>query len=284
MKRILFVSVFGLSSAILWALVVTTARAEQPLAERFAAGGEGATVIGAQSTTRPSENPGTSLQDRDIEELSDLVRQARTQLESLRLGGIATGREPDWSPPKDPALRPLYDQLELLLPRDCDARRESAERRAGRTPMTAARVSGWTHYGARGLEDGEGVAIGELSGDEEDVVVAGRITSVCPKKGCWMRVTDGDDELFVRFKEYSFFVPRNAADHRVVLHGRAEARVIPVDELRHYAQDAGKSEKEIAAITEPERSTTFYADSVYVEGDGLDEPWSPAATTQPSGR
>ena len=46
------------------------------------------------------------------------------------------------------------------------------------------------------------------------VVVEGTITDVCAKKGCWMKVVDGDDEIFVKFRDYGFFVPRNAADHR----------------------------------------------------------------------
>ncbi len=87
-----------------------------------------------------------------------------------------------------------------------------------------------------------------------------------------MRVTDGDDELFVRFQDYGFFVPMNAAAHEVVMHGTSVAQVTSVEELCHYARDAGKSPQEIAAITEPQTRVTFFADSVYIVGPGLDEP------------
>ena len=140
------------------------------------------------------------------------------------------------------------------------------------SPMGTARSEGWSHYGFDGKEKGPTVALGEVSGGEANVIVEGTITDVCPKKGCWMRVIDGDEELFVRFQDYSFFVPMNAVGHEVVMHGTSVAQVTSVEELRHYAKDAGKSPQEIAAITEPERRVTFFADSVYIAGTGLDEP------------
>ena len=151
------------------------------------------------------------------------------------------------------------------------------------TPMSQASADGWAHYGDESVDAGRPVALGTLAGGEDDVVVEATITSVCPKKGCWMRVVEGDEELFVRFKDYGFFVPRNAEGHRVTLHGRAESKVLSVDELRHYAEDAGKSAEAIAAINEPEASITFFADSVYIEGEGLDAPWAPSPTSQPAG-
>ena len=139
--------------------------------------------------------------------------------------------------------------------------------------MQSARDQGWSHYGFD-ADTGSTIALGAVRGDERNVVVEATIIDVCPKKGCWMLVTDGEQELFVRFQDYDFFVPRNAAGHRVVMHGTAVAQTVSVDELRHYAQDAGKSPDEIAAISEPETRVTFFADSVYIEGDGLDEPYA----------
>lgn len=132
----------------------------------------------------------------------------------------------------------------------------------------------WSHYGTADPDVGEATPVAALAGDETDVVITGTITDVCAKKGCWMRVADGDDEVFVRFQDYAFFVPRNAAGHEVVLHGTVETKTTSVEELRHYAEDAGKTPAEIAAITEPESTTTVFADSVYIAGEGLDAPWS----------
>ncbi len=145
------------------------------------------------------------------------------------------------------------------------------------TPMQQARDDGWSHYGFEDRESGPTVALGGLSGGESNVIVEGTITDVCVKKGCWMRVEADGEELFVRFQDYGFFVPRNAAGHQVVMHGTSVASVTSVEELRHYASDAGKSEAEIAAITEPETRVTFFADSVYIAGEGLDEPFSEQA-------
>jgi hypothetical protein len=140
------------------------------------------------------------------------------------------------------------------------------------TPMETASIDGWNHYGMSGRDSGPTVALGAMAGDESNVITEGTIVDVCPKKGCWMRVVDGDDELFVRFQDYSFFVPMNAAGHRVVMHGTAVTQMMSVEELRHYAEDAGKSPEEIAKITEPTEKVTFFADSVFIEGDDLDPP------------
>ena len=140
------------------------------------------------------------------------------------------------------------------------------------TPMETAANDGWNHYGAEGRDQGPTLALGALEGGESNVIVEGTITDVCAVKGCWMRVRDGDEELFVRFQDYGFFVPRNAAGHRVAMHGTTVRQLTSVEELRHYAEDAGKSAEEIAAITEPEERVIFFADSVYIEGGDLDPP------------
>ena len=88
-----------------------------------------------------------------------------------------------------------------------------------------------------------------------------------------MKVVDeGGAELFVRFQDYGFFVPRNSAGRQTVLHGRAEKTMADVSELRHYAKDGGASEEEIAAITEPSERVTFMATSAFIAGVGLDAP------------
>ncbi len=95
--------------------------------------------------------------------------------------------------------------------------------------------------------------------------VVASVTEVCQKKGCWMNLAsedEGEGEVMVRFKDYAFFMPMDLAGERVVVDGWAYRQMIPVDELRHYAEDAGKSEEEIAAITEPEERLTFLASGV----------------------
>ncbi|MCP3903165.1 MAG: DUF4920 domain-containing protein [Planctomycetes bacterium] len=141
------------------------------------------------------------------------------------------------------------------------------------TPMQDARSDGWSHYGFDNREAGPVVALAAVEGGESNVIVRGTITDVCVKKGCWMRVRDDrGTDLFVRFQDYKFFVPMNSAGHDVVMHGTALAQMASVEELRHYAEDAGESPAEIAKITEPRERVTFFADSVYIDGTGLDDP------------
>ena len=99
--------------------------------------------------------------------------------------------------------------------------------------------------------------------DTINVKVAGKIESVCQKKGCWMNlVQEGQPDIFVKFKDYAFFMPLDCAGKEVVMEGIAFKEVTPVDELRHYAEDEGLSEAEIAAITEPKEELKFLASGV----------------------
>lgn len=96
--------------------------------------------------------------------------------------------------------------------------------------------------------------------------VEGTVESVCQMKGCWMKVKTGDGQVMrVSFKDYGFFVPKDIVGKTVVMEGIAETTTTPVSELRHYAQDAGKSKEEVERITEPEKALTFVADGVIVK-------------------
>ncbi len=100
-------------------------------------------------------------------------------------------------------------------------------------------------------------------GDTIDVKFASKITNVCKKKGCWIKVGVGKGQKsFVKFKDYGFFMPMNSEGSDIVMNGKAHIRLIPVKQLKHYAKDAGKSEEEIAKITEPRRVLAFVADGV----------------------
>lgn len=103
-------------------------------------------------------------------------------------------------------------------------------------------------------------------GDTLQVKFKAEVDKVCKKKGCWMTLKL-DDSLrsFVRFKDYGFFVPLNSENRETIVEGKAFVTETSVEELRHYAQDAGKSEKEIAAITEPEKEYAFMATGVLME-------------------
>jgi len=102
-------------------------------------------------------------------------------------------------------------------------------------------------------------------GDTARVKFTATVNEVCQTKGCWMRLDLGDDEAMVRFKDYGFFMPKNIAEMEVIVNGKAYISEMSVEEQRHYAEDAGKNEDEIAAITEVETTLSFEADGVLVK-------------------
>lgn len=109
---------------------------------------------------------------------------------------------------------------------------------------------------------------GMSSSDTLNVQVEGVVESVCQTKGCWTNIADAknlDETIFVKFKDYGFFLPLDCQGQELVLEGKAYIEETPVDELRHYAEDEGKSEEEIAAITEPERQYKFMASGAYLK-------------------
>jgi len=103
--------------------------------------------------------------------------------------------------------------------------------------------------------------------DSLSVKVSGKVSEVCQKKGCWMTLVSdqpGQPEMRVTFKDYAFFMPKDLAGKRVVVDGYAYVDETPVDVLRHYAEDAGKSKEEIEKITEPKREVSYEAFGVVV--------------------
>ena len=74
----------------------------------------------------------------------------------------------------------------------------------------------------------------------------------------------GDEEMMIRFKDYGFFVPKNAMGNKAVFEGTAYRTVTTVEELRHYAEDAGESQEAIDAITEPLEEIAFLANGVVI--------------------
>lgn len=144
-----------------------------------------------------------------------------------------------------------------------------ASETAATTPATpATQVAGKT-YGAAITADGA-KPLSELkqvlgNQDSAQVKLVGTADAVCQAKGCWLTMkTPEGKEMRVRFKDYAFFVPKDISGKTVVINGWAHREEVLVADLQHYAKDAGKSDKEIAAITKPEEQLNFEADGVLV--------------------
>lgn len=103
-------------------------------------------------------------------------------------------------------------------------------------------------------------------GDTINVKTMAKVTEVCQNKGCWMILTlENGEEARVKFKDYAFFMPKDIAGKEVILNGKAFVNEVPVEEQRHYAEDAGKTKEEIAAIPEPKKTYSFEADGVLIK-------------------
>lgn len=101
--------------------------------------------------------------------------------------------------------------------------------------------------------------------DSAQVKLVGKADAVCQAKGCWLTMkTPEGQEMRVRFKDYAFFVPKDISGKTVVINGWAHRETVPVSDLQHYAKDAGKSDAEVAAITQPQQQLNFEADGVLV--------------------
>lgn len=92
------------------------------------------------------------------------------------------------------------------------------------------------------------------------------VTNVCQAKGCWMKLQLQDGtEAMVKFKDYAFFMPTDSAGKEVIVNGKAFVEEMSIEDQKHYAKDAGKSEAEIAQITTPLKSFGFEADGVLLK-------------------
>ncbi len=140
-------------------------------------------------------------------------------------------------------------------------------------PVEKGTVDGWTQYGA-GVDSQDFTSLADVLADPQahdgkGVQVEAEIDEVCQQKGCWMTLQgpDGPSNVRVTFADYAFFVPMDIAGRTVRVDGTFEVREVPVDEARHYLEDAGRDE-EAAKITEPQLGYRIVATGVGVKAEG----------------
>ena len=99
-------------------------------------------------------------------------------------------------------------------------------------------------------------------GDTTNLKFTAKVNKVCKTKGCWMRLDLGEIESFVKFKDYGFFMPKDIAGQEVIVQGKAFVEETSVEDLKHFAEDDGKTKEEIDAITETELTYSFISEGV----------------------
>lgn len=148
----------------------------------------------------------------------------------------------------------------------------SSEQSANNTSDSTSVAAGGNTFGAKIDESGAitmdsllaMVAAGQT--DITGVKVKGKVNEVCQAKGCWMNLDKGDGSgMRVTFKDYGFFVPKDCGGKTAVILGHAYMDTTAVEDLRHYAEDEGKSKEEIAKITEPLVELAFEAEGVIIQ-------------------
>lgn len=102
--------------------------------------------------------------------------------------------------------------------------------------------------------------------DSANVKLTANIEKVCQMKGCWMTLDAGEGHsVRVTFKDYGFFVPKNADGKSAIVNGVLKKKLTDVETLRHFAKDEGKPQEEIDAITEDKLEWVFVADGVIIK-------------------
>lgn len=108
--------------------------------------------------------------------------------------------------------------------------------------------------------------LAEKLGNEKkmDVVVEAEVAEVCAAEGCWLKVKADGKTIMVKMKDHKFLVPLDMKGKTIAIRGTAENKVTSVEMLKHYAEDAKKSQQEIDAIKEPKQEIIIQATGIYV--------------------
>ena len=102
-------------------------------------------------------------------------------------------------------------------------------------------------------------------GDTTEITFKAPINAVCASKGCWMRLELPEEQVFVKFKDYGFFVPTETDGGEAIVKGKAYLEEVSVEELKHMAKDGGDTSEQIAAITTSKRELRFMAEGVMIK-------------------
>ncbi len=125
------------------------------------------------------------------------------------------------------------------------------------------------NFGVKTTADGA-ISVEELytsvQGKEKamPVKLKGVVTEVCKMEGCWIKVKSTNGDMMVKMKDHKFTVPVILNGKTIVIDGTAEEKLTTVEQLRHFAEDAGKSKAEIAKITVPKREVIVQANGILV--------------------
>jgi len=95
---------------------------------------------------------------------------------------------------------------------------------------------------------------------EQPVLVHGKLTDVCQRKGCWTVIQDGGAQVRVRFKDYGFFLPKDATGREAFVQGVVVVETLSESQARHYESESRHGNPD--AVKGPQRHVGFTASGV----------------------
>ena len=149
--------------------------------------------------------------------------------------------------------RPLFVALVLALffrcsPAKVEDQRKLQEKQEGVLQAEAPKAPSTKLYGEALPDD---LAILDLEAilqrPQEYIgktgLISGYVRQACSKKGCWMEISASSDpkakSCRVKFKDYGFFVPLNAAGSTVLLAATTAVKVVSKEYVNHYEAEGG---------------------------------------------
>lgn len=137
---------------------------------------------------------------------------------------------------------------------------------------TSAPIPAGADFGA-GLTLTRPTALTEVVGDPErfaqqPILVRGRVSDVCQRKGCWLMLSDGDAQVRVHFKDYGFFVPTDSTGDEVFVEGLVTVETLSENAARHYQSESRRGNPD--RVDGPRREVVFTATGVRLVGRGGD--------------
>ena len=133
------------------------------------------------------------------------------------------------------------------------------------------------------IDDAKAVPVAPLLANPEQYkgqrvrLTSGTVTSVCEKKGCWLRVAPKDAaaakdaryaDVFIKFTDPSTgkLIPMEAVGHDAVIEGVVKVGQMSQAAARHFKMDAGAPKEEIEKIVGPQPQIALGEASVLVKG------------------
>lgn len=74
----------------------------------------------------------------------------------------------------------------------------------------------------------------------ETAKLAGRVTQVCQRQGCWFMIEDEGQAARVMIKDYAFVVPKNSQG-RAVVYGRLFKQKLSLSAAQDFAAEADRA-------------------------------------------